>query len=376
MQDPRSYFEDHDLWDLSKLRDHAKHNLVNINQSTKNLSFYIAHYSEDAQWENKWNTFTEMCRGIIFEWFAGKGKILTWPYAKFHNLGAVPETDYNRLKTLGEFEVAEKLDGSMIMLYYDRFKEEYRCSTKGSLDSEHGEYATSILPEHLKQPKWVEEYTLMFELIAKRFQIVIDYKKKDYQEGLYLIGARHLKSGRLLSYKEVQELATELNLPTIKTYKFSSLDELIDTAKNLPVLEEGFVLRFKDGLMVKVKGDAYLRAHRFISHLSDRHILEAVADGTAYDLAQFAPEEYKSEVLDKINHFQKRVAELENMCYNLYSQAPHDVPRKDFALWVNSNAPSHFKGFLFKLLDGHKIERWQMFKKLEEIDKVDGKTRI
>jgi hypothetical protein len=165
-------------------------------------------------------------------------------------------------------------------------------------------------------------------------------------------------------------------MPTFKTYSFNGLDQLIALAKDLPVLDEGFVLRFPGDLMVKVKGSAYLAAHRFISHLSDRNILEAVADGTASNLAQLAPEEYRQDVLDKIDHFQKRVADLEKECYTLFSGAPKEGPRKDFAFWVNTNVPSHFRGFLFQLLDGKVVDRKQLFRVLEIVDNIDGRTRI
>ena len=377
MQDPRSYFPEHNLWNLSTLHEHAEHNCVSIRQSKKHSQFYIAHYKDEAQWESKWNMFTEMSRGIIFQWFAGNGKILTWPFKKFHNLGAVPETSYDYLKTLGEFEVAEKLDGSMILLYYDEFEKEYRCSTKGSLDSEHGEYATSILPEHLKQKKWVEEYTLMFELISKRFRIVVDYTKKDnYPEGLYLIGARNLRSGKLLSYKEVQDLAQELKLPTVKTYKFDSLDQLLATAKDLPVLEEGFVLRFPGDILVKVKGDAYLRAHRFISQSSDKHILEAVAEDVADTLVEICPDEFRQEIIDKVAYFKRQKLNLLNQCYKYFAAAPKDNGRKEFALWVIKNVEPHLKGCLFALMDCKPLKDKDLYKIIGEIEKPSVETRI
>jgi hypothetical protein len=304
-------------------------------------------------------------------------KVLAFPFEKFFSLDQMPETSYEILKALGPFEVSEKLDGSMGILYRVPSTGEYRITTKGSLESEHGEYATSILPKHLKKSEWVEDFTLMFEIINKRFQIVVDYSKKPgYEEGLYLIGARKRKSGQLCTYSEIQLLAKALYLPTFKTYEFNGLDQLIALAKDLPVLEEGFVLRFKDDLMVKVKGSAYLAAHRFISHLSDRNILAAVAGGTASTLAQLAPEEYREDILGKIDHFQKRVAEIEKECYTYFAEAYPKDNRREFAFWVKANVPSHLKGFIFQLLDGKQVDRKQMFKVLEEIDNIDGRTRI
>ena len=374
---PEQYLKMNDLWDLERLKQHAQHNNVYVIQSERIPDVVMLHYADVVQYDNLWNTFNRMCRGLILD--MKNRKVLAYPFNKFFNLGQMPETNYDNLSALGGFETSEKLDGSMIIAFINPNDNKLTFTTKGSFDSEHGAYANQ-LPLTFEQLSTLRSYaehgTLMFELITKRFQIVVDYKKKGYAEGLYWIGYRHKVSDKLASFEDLAKMAYLADLPTFKTYEFNGLDQLIALAKDLPVLSEGFVLRFKDDLMVKVKGSAYLAAHRFISHLSDRNILEAVADGTASDLAQLAPEEYKQDVLDKINHFQKRVAELENICYTLYSQAPQGVPRKDFATWVNSNVPGHFKGFIFRLLDGDKVNRKQMFKVLEEIDNIDGRTRI
>jgi len=374
---PEQYFNINDLWDLERLKQHAQHNNVYVIESARIPNVVMLHYMDAVQYDNLWNTFNRMCRGLILD--MKNKKVLAYPFDKFFNLGQMPETSYDNLAALGGFETSEKLDGSMIIAFINPNDDKLTFTTKGSFDSEHGAYANE-LPLSSNQRVALYEYatkgTLMFELIAKPFQIVVDYKKKGYAEGLYLIGFRHEISNKLASFNALAGISEELNLPTFKTYSFDGLDQLIDTAKDLPVLDEGFVLRFPGDIMVKVKGSAYLAAHRFISHLSDRNILEAVADGTASNLATLAPEEYKQDVLDKIAHFQKRVAELENICYTLYSEAPKEGLRKEFALWVNSQVPSHLKGFMFQLLDHKVVDRKQLFRVLEQIDNIDGRTRI
>jgi len=374
---PEQYIKIHDLWDIERLKQHAQHNHVYVIQSPKYPDVVMLHYMDAVQYDNLWTTFNRMCRGLILDM---KNKhVLAWPFDKFFNLGQMPETKYDKLETLGHFDTSEKLDGSMIIMFRDPNTDKLTFTTKGSLDSEHGQYVNALeFPTGfwLIASKYMESGTLIFELISKRFQIVVDYNKKGYEEGLYLIGYRDHISGRLAGFNEVGKIANDLGVNTFQRYQFDSLDRLLEVTDALPVLEEGFVLRFEDDLMVKVKGKAYLAAHRFISHLSDRNILEAVAEGTAANLATLAPEEYRQDVLDKIDHFNKRVTELEHTCYNLYSQAPKDAPRKDFAFWVNVNVPSHFKGFMFQLLDQKPVNRKHMFKVLEEIDNIDGRTRI
>lgn len=374
---PTQYLKMHDLWDLERLKQHAQHNNVYVIQSPKYPDVVMLHYMDAVQYDNLWTTFNRMCRGLILD--MKNRRVLAWPFNKFFNLDQMPETKYNNLVELGEFETTEKLDGSMIIAFIDPNTDELTFTTKGSLDSEHGQYANSLpfTEEQRRRMKtWASCGTLIFELISKRFQIVVDYNKKGYQEGLYLIGFRHEISDKMMSPGLLPSIADALQVPMFKTYYFPSLDSLLAEAKDLPVLEEGFVLRYKNDLMVKVKGSAYLAAHRFISHLSDRNILEAVADGTAGNLATLAPEEYRQDVLDKIDHFQKRVAELEKTCYTLYSESPKNVVRRDFAFWVNTNVPSHFKGFMFQLLDNKPVDRKHLFKVLEEIDQIDGRTRI
>ena len=374
---PEQYITDNNLWDLEQLKIHAQQHSVYVIQSVRIPDVVMLHYMDAVQYDNLWTSFNRMCRGLILD--LKNHKVLAYPFDKFFNLGQMPETNYEALSTLGGFETSEKLDGSMIIGFINPNDNKLTFTTKGSFDSEHGAYANQ-LPLTSQQQQDIYSYTLhgtlMFELITKHFQIVVDYKKKGYEEGLYLIGYRYDISGKLASFTDLAEIATSLNLPTFKQFEFNGLDQLIALAQDLPVLDEGYVLRFPNDLLVKVKGTAYLAAHRFISHLSDRNILEAVSDGTADNLAGLAPEEYKQDVLDKIAHFKKRVVELEETCYNYYEQIPKGLSRKDFAEQVNKNVSNTFKGFMFHLFDGKIIDRKLMFKKLEEIDNIDGRTRI
>lgn len=377
MSNPSQYMTENDLWDIERLKKHAQDNFVYVIESVRFPGLVMLHYVDACQYDNIWTPFSRLCRGLILD--MKNQTVLAHPFNKFFNLGQVEETKYTVLEGLKEFETSEKLDGSMIIMFKDPNTNKLTLTTKGSFDSEHGIYANALplTPQFLiNAERYTSRGTLIFELIAKQYQIVVNYKLKGYKEGLYLIGYRDLVTGKLATFSEVDKIAGMLGVPTFKTYSFNSLDTLIATVKDLPVLEEGFVLRYPNDLMVKVKGDAYLAAHRFISHLSDRHILEAVGDGTADSLVELAPEEYRQDVVDKIAHFKKRVSEIENICYTLYDGAPKAGPRKDFALWVIGNAPPLLKGFLFQLMDHKELDKKHICRVIEEMDNVDGKTRI
>lgn len=376
MINPSQYFNDNDLWDIERLKTHAQENFVYVIESAKYPGYVMLHYMDECQYDNKWSPLSRMARGMILDL---KNKyVVAHPFEKFFNLGQMPETSYDTLQALGGFSTAEKLDGSMIICFIGP-QGALQFTTKGSFDSEHGVYAATLPMAKEYDSKAFDRYaetgTLMFELVTKRYQIVIDYNKKNYVEGLYLIGYRDDATGQLASPLALDGIAEELRVPRAKTYAFETLDSLIETAKGLPVLEEGYVLRFKDDLLVKVKGNAYLEMHRFISHLSDRNILKAVGNNTADGLAALCPEEYRDEVVGKIAAFKKRIQELSDICYTLFVGAPKET-RKAFALWVNASVEKHLRGFLFTLMDGRPLDVEHICRVIEEIDRVDGKTRI
>ena len=218
---PEQYFNINDLWDLERLKQHAQHNNVYVIESARIPNVVMLHYMDAVQYDNLWNTFNRMCRGLILD--MKNKKVLAYPFDKFFNLGQMPETSYDNLAALGGFETSEKLDGSMIIAFINPNDDKLTFTTKGSFDSEHGAYANE-LPLSSNQRVALYEYatkgTLMFELIAKPFQIVVDYKKKGYAEGLYLIGFRHEISNKLASFNALAGISEELNLPTFKTYSF------------------------------------------------------------------------------------------------------------------------------------------------------------
>lgn len=370
---PEQYIKIHDLWDLERLKAHAQHNSVYVIESPRFPGLVQLHYMDACQYDDSWNEMSLFSRGLLLD--LPNKKVLHWGYSKFFNIGQREEVKYEILKNRGSFEVSEKIDGSMILVMQDPNTGKFHCLTKGSLDSEHGLYATSIMPECLKDKKLIDKYSLILELIAPQFQIVINYARKGYNYGLYLTGAREKATNRLLTYVEVTQLAKDLGLPCVKTYSFESLDALIETSQHLGILDEGFVLRWEPELLVKIKGPKYLEMHRFISNLSDRNILEAVANNTDDELLSVCPDEFINDVLTKVNRFKNRLAELSEICYNYYKVAPKGS-RKEFAAWTNANVEFYLKSFLFTLLDGKPLDEKRLCRVIETVDNVDGITRI
>lgn len=355
MKNLNSLFIEHNLFDRAALEEYAERHLVRLRVSERLPHLGILHYAEEAIYGKKWTDFTKACRGVVVD-FNNK-KLLSRPYDKFFNLGE-PEAPPLRELEKKTFSATEKLDGSMIILFWDDTTKQFVTTTKGSLDSEQGVYATMLIPTSVQDVTLVQEYTLMFELISPKYQIVVPYHKLNYEEGLYLIGVRHNKSEKVFSPTEVQTFAKQYGLKVYKTSAFPSLDAAVDNVKGLPFTEEGFVLVFEDGEMVKIKGKEYLRVHRFVSNLSSKNILDILIAGQeteVYDNIGMVPEEYRDDVEKTMKDFQKEAIMFRNECYSLFADAPR-VDRKTFALHVNSKVPGEYKSFLFKLFENRDPE--------------------
>jgi len=359
MQNLNAYFIDHMFWDFPKLLEaHAERNLVKLKQSKRFPHLSILHYSDEIIYSRAtWTPFAKACRGVIID--RKNKKILAKPFSKFFNLGEKEAPSIKDLEKKSGYTVTEKLDGSMIIAYYDEETNKFYMSTKGDLDSEHGQYATPLFPPQLMDKKLITSHTLMFELICKKYQIVIPYDKKGYEEGLYLIGIRENTSEKLFSPKEVQAFAKEFGLRTYKTYDYPTLDSIVEGVKTLPFTEEGFVVRFDgDETMVKIKSPEYLRVHRFVSNLTSRNLLDIVIEGeekNVLDNLYLVPEEYREDVRNAIEGYVKDAYIFRKECYDLFAKAPKGS-RKEYALWVAHSTPTDYKKFLFNIFDNEPIE--------------------
>lgn len=345
-----SYLLEHNLFDEQTLLEHCERHLVKVHHSEKFPNLRLLHYSEKAVYNKKWTEFCKACRGVVID--LKNRKILATPFFKFWNMTEAPGPSYAECQSFGPFTVSEKLDGSMAILFRDVDTGLVHATTKGSFDSTQGQDATNWAREHLPLSKLdVDKYTLMWEWIAYDNKVVVDYAQKGYKVGLYLIGVRENYSEKLFSYEEVQEFAKEYGLLTVKTYPFSNLDQVMDNCKDIPHQEEGYVLRFKcNGLLVKCKGTAYLKVHRFLSGLNDKNLLELMIDGQEKEVMDTCPEEYKEEVLGTLNNYRKQALDVQSQVYRLFAQSPKDN-RKSLALWVKSTVPSELQRYIFHLAD-------------------------
>jgi len=259
----------------------------------KELKMYL--YSSHAVFNDEWNIFTLMARGLIID--TKNKEVLAAPFTKFFNYGEVvkdPRTFFEE-----PYIVTEKVDGSMgIMFFYEN---KWRIATKGSFESKQAKWAEEWIYQYMPLDKIDANNTYIFEIVYPENKIIVDY---DFS-GLVLLGIID-SFGLEYPYEQMVEEAKYLNVMITKKYTFVSIEDILKKAKVLSKLQEGFVIRFKNGIRLKVKGEEYLRIHKAISDITPVKIWQEMLDGKNLDnKRKDIPEEY-------IKDFDKIISILEN----------------------------------------------------------------
>ena len=161
----------YDLLDKDILNEMIDKEYVNV---TKHPQFplYIYNYSKKCQFEHAWNEVTETCRGLIVD---GELNIIARPFKKFYNYEELLQM--NAQIPDEEFEVYEKLDGSLGILYF--WKDKAYIATRGSFISSMALHATNLLNKKYDVSLLEKSKTYLFEIIYPKDLHIVTYKDVD-----------------------------------------------------------------------------------------------------------------------------------------------------------------------------------------------------
>lgn len=292
MMHPARHIPFDELWAALQMAKTEK--LVVENIGHDDLRLYC--YSDSCVYDRQWNEVTLLARGIILDPI--NKRVVATPFPKFFNVGERMDSIPNL-----PFETFEKLDGSLIILFYHNDK--WRTATKGSLSSDQAKWAATWLAAYDLTPL-DKETTYLAEAIYPENRIVVHY----LYAGLVLLGAYQI-NGSEMSYEELVALGERLNWRVAKRHSFTAVSELLALAKTLPPSEEGFVLRFSNGQRLKVKGDEYCRIHRLISRLTPLAMWEAMQNGDDLEaIRRQLPEEFWTDFDNIIAMLQRQITQL------------------------------------------------------------------
>ena len=180
------------------------------------------------------------------------------------------------------------------------------------------------LVEHTS-PDVSEGFTYIFEVVSPQNRIVTRYD----EPAAYFLGARDNKTGCYVS-NSVLFLPIEIKIP--KTYNFNTIEDCISSARNLPNLEEGYVMCTREGEPVmKVKSPAYVAAHRLRGEtvLTGKRVMDMIFLNEQEEYLSIFPEDRQMFItyLDAIEDLRRDFEDIWLKTKNIKDQ-------KKFALYV------------------------------------------
>ncbi len=298
-----------------------------VKQNHPETDLFIYNYSPKAQYDRIWNEVTLNCRGLILD---ANMNVVARPFPKFFNLG---EQENQHIPNEA-FEVYEKMDGSLGILYWHN-KQPF-IATRGSFTSNQSVKANNILNtkySHIHN-RLNPDKTYLFEIIYPENRIVVDYGST---EDLVLLSIVDKATGN-------EEPLEDIGFPVVKRY------DGINNTHQLQALEEnnkeGFVIRFASGLRYKVKFKEYVRIHRIITQVSNISIWEYLRAGNTLDeLLDRVPDEFYNWVRQTNTELLAAYKNIEDAARAEFKDLGD---RKETALYFQQCA---YPNILFSMLD-------------------------
>lgn len=327
-------------FDFDKMRDLSQTKFIKIQQHPEE-DLLLFNYTPHTQYNNHWTAETLCARGLITDL---EGNIVARPFPKFFNLN-----EYDDELPELPFEVYEKMDGSLGIIYF--VNGEARVATRGSFESDQAKYAMNMLREMYSHVQFNPAITYLVEIIYPENKIVVNYGDR---RQLVLIGMIETASGVELPLEDI-------GLPVVKKYDGLSTD--IHSLSSLNESnKEGFVVRYSNGLRLKVKFEEYKRLHKLMTSVSERTIWKLLSNGDSMnELLENVPDELYNWVDQTVQKFQQEFKKIQDICKKEYKVLGN---KKQTSAYFREKCT--YPSVLFLMLKGQKNmtnqKIWQLIK--------------
>ena len=316
------------------------------------------------------------CRGLVLE--KDTLRVMSYPFYKFFNLGEghAAEVDWSTAKVL------EKLDGTMIGLYYDWILNKWEVGTTGTADAS-GEvnnhfnttfadlfwYTINKMPEYSNFVIWLNEnkgkHTFIFELTTPENQVV-----KVHQEyKLTLLGVRDLTTLKELDIYSEPNLVSSFGIPVsviVKSFDIKNVEEIKASFSTIKADDEGYVVVDANFNRQKIKNPSYVALHHLRDSTMEWKIVNLVLKGEVEEYLVYFPDRRK-----EVESIQQSWETLHFILYEIwewisgYQEGKEDRDsQKKFALTLFNKLDTlglrKFSGLFFSLRANKtsSIEEW------------------
>lgn len=274
--------------------------------------------------------------------------VVSRKFDRFFNYGECPE--YYEDFDFSKAQVFEKVDGSLIGIYYNFFTDKWEISTRGMAKAEgpHSFYLTfrdCVLDTFgfTSESEFQETFsrfncyhTYVFECIGPKNKCVKRYESPE----MVCLGVVDKHTGKIVhEYGKAEQVAyvlsriLKLNVRLPKVYEASDAESIVKMVSEFKDLDEG-VVAFDpvSNKRVKIKSATYVAAHKLRGNdpvPTVKNMLTVIFEGEVDELLAYFPEfeEYINPLRDKIN---EALAEMQEV----WSNVKGVENQKDFALAI------------------------------------------
>lgn len=317
----------------------------------------ILNYSRKTQFEKYWNEMTLLCRGLIID---DDYNVVAWGFPKFFNYEQHAPEEIPNLP----FEAFEKMDGSLGIAF--RYEGDWIVATRGSFESEQAIKAKELLLKYFERMNinvawniYSREEILLVEIIYPENRIVCDYGDV---EKLVLLAVYNRNTGEELAYNDWSKYYSDYGFEVVKRY--DGLNDIQALREMNEINREGFIIRFSNGMRVKIKFADYCRLHSIITNVSTKDIWEFLRDGKDFDeLLERVPDEFDSWVREQqekiLNEYHAITFAAHKEYASIVNSFDRDFSKKDFALKA---LQSEHHALLFNIYSGKDLSKtiWRM----------------
>ena len=304
-------------------------------------------------------------RGLILE--KDTWKVMSLPFYKFFNSGEsnAAKIDWNTAHVL------EKLDGTMIQVYWDWNKNEWFAATTGTAEGEgevNNKYGTTfndlfwetVTSKYSFNPcLFDKDHIYVFELTTPYNIVVTPHG----ESSATLLAVRNRLTLKEIPYAELKMVSVSLGIPLVKSYDLNggNVGELLRTFEQMSWHEEGYVVVDDNFNRIKVKNPAYVAVHHLKSKTAEHNIVTVVKSNEIEEFAATFPDR-KEEITRLKTNYDALVSKLESGWDELKTRRPKNITaqeKKKYAMAVFEVAEKlglkTFTGLYFALNDG-KVE--------------------
>lgn len=316
-------------------------------------------------------------RGIILE--KGTWKVMSLAFRKFFNSAETQAAKIDWDSAL----ILEKLDGTLIQLYWDWVLKEWCVGTTGTADGS-GEvnnkfgttfadlfwstigkypgkfYGVDKMSKDERNERLNEflndNFCHVFELTTPYNIVVAPHATSNAT----LLAARNVITLEELSFDNLAGTAIELDVPLVKVFDInaSNTGHVIATLEGMPFSEEGYVVVDNKFNRIKIKNPTYVQVHHLKSKTSEHAIMEIVKTNEVEEFAATFPER-REEIFKLKDGFDKLKESLKETWNELEPFKPRIITKEEnkrFAMAVfditGKKGCKNHTGLFFSLKDG------------------------